>query len=295
MELHKIAEFLDNYFRVHEFQPDQPFSQLVPEVYGEAAISFEEYLEPRFLKSYHGLMIRNGTSVEKIYSIVFPADEIIEELLKKEKQNVLIITHHPLMMETSDRGFVPLPEDLLRGMKDQHISMYAVHTPLDVHPHVSTTIALGREIGVMKRADCCFDSGGPTGIWGNLLSEVDLKAFIDHVSAVSGVKDTRFVDNGRMVRTVGVRPGGVGVPEIMEFQELGCDTVVTGTYNNLVKTEIGQWYRDQFKRAKNNITVNLIECSHYATEAFVMKLDMVKLCSQFDVPCSFLPQDDPWL
>jgi hypothetical protein len=71
--------------------------------------------------------------------------------------------------------------------------------------------------------------------------------------------------------------------------------LVTGTYWNQVQTEIGRWYRREFAAIRDSLRISLIECSHYASEAVVMREDMIELCStRFGLPCEFVPQDDPW-
>jgi hypothetical protein len=76
---------------------------------------------------------------------------------------------------------------------------------------------------------------------------------------------------------------------------LGCDTLLTGTYYNQVQTEIGQWYRDEFEKIRDSLEINLVEASHYATEAIVMQVDMADFCTNYlGVDCEFIAQDDPW-
>ena len=64
---------------------------------------------------------------------------------------------------------------------------------------------------------------------------------------------------------------------------------------NQVQNEIGQRYRDEFESIRDSLTIGLIECSHYASEAVVMRVDMVDLCRErLGVECEFVPQVDPW-
>ena len=81
---------------------------------------------------------------------------------------------------------------------------------------------------------------------------------------------------------------------IQQAAELGCDVLVTGTYWNQVQTEIGQRYRDEFEGIRDGLAISLVECSHYASEAVVMRTDVVALCERFGLACEFVPQDDPW-
>ena len=76
---------------------------------------------------------------------------------------------------------------------------------------------------------------------------------------------------------------------ILKGAELGCDALVTGTCWNQVQTEIGQRYRDEFKRIRDDLTISLVECSHYASEAIVMRTDVVELCKRLDLAVRVYP------
>lgn len=291
----RIAKELGAFFRIGEFQPDSPFSRLVPQAYQTTGIDLEDYLEKDFLETFHGLMMRNSQSVDKIYCTVFLSEEIVDKILAQNERNVLLISHHPLAMETSDRGFLPLAEKHLQGMQDQSISIYVLHTPLDVHDEISTSRALAREVGVELVGGYHQGPGGSTASYGHLPSPVTLDGFLTSVAQVTGVNDLHFVKNRETVHSVGIIAGGTDANGILETAELGCDTLLTGTYYNQVQTEVGQWYRDEFEKIRTGLKINLVEASHYATEAIVMQMDMVDFCAnRFEIGCEFIPQDDPW-
>jgi len=295
MLLNEIVRELDSVFRIHDFSPDLPFSKLVPEVYRATDIVLDEFLEPGYLRRFHGLMVRNGDVINKVFTLVFLSDEMLETVASLKAKDCMIFTHHPLLMETSDRGFLPLSASWFTFMIENRISIYSLHTPLDVHPEISTTKALCRELDLDVKGSWCPDPAGSTGLWGSISEPKSLESFLDAVRHCTDVTDLRFIENHCDVRTVAVRPGGVSADEILEAQSLGCDTLVTGVYNNLVHNNIGAWYRSEFDKIRDDITGNLIECSHYASEAIVMRKDIVRLCRDLGVDGEFLPQAEPWL
>jgi putative NIF3 family GTP cyclohydrolase 1 type 2 len=295
MRLGEIVAELDAFFRLETFQPDLPFSRLVPGVYERTGIKLDQYLERTFLERFHGLMIRNGHEVDRIYSTVFLSDEIVQKVLSGGGRRALLISHHPLVMETSQRGFLPLSEACFAGMRDRGISVYVLHTPLDVHGQVSTSRALARELGVEERGGYHLGPGGYAGLYGRLPVPLAFGDLLARVRDVTGVPDLHYIERGRSVRTMAVLGGGTDVDGIREAMALGCDVLVTGTYYNQVQTEIGQRYRDEFERIRDTLSISLVECSHYASEAVVMRKDLLKLCAErFGVACDFVPQEDPW-
>jgi putative NIF3 family GTP cyclohydrolase 1 type 2 len=295
MLLDAITSQLDAYFHLGRFEPDSPFSRLVPSVYRDAGIAFENYLKPTFLQTYHGLMIGNGQSVNKIRCIVFLSEEILDVVLDRGERDLLLITHHPLVMETSDRGFLPLPERYFAHMRERAISVYALHNPLDVHDTVSTGRALARELGIEGLNAFYPVPGGYAGVHGRFPTPILFDDLLETVASITGVSDLHCIRHHDAVQTIGVIPGGTGVPGILEATDLGCDALVTGTYYNLVQTEIGQRYRDEFETIREGLEISLVECSHYASEAVVMRTDMIALChNRFGLDCEFIPQADPW-
>jgi putative NIF3 family GTP cyclohydrolase 1 type 2 len=296
MRLDQTTKELATFFRIDELPPDSPFSRLVPQVYEAAGIEFGRYLEQRFLETFHGLMIRNSQSVSQIYLTVFLSEEILDKIFARGKRNVLVISHHPLVMETSNRGFLPLSEGYFEEMQARAVSVYILHTPLDVHDEISTSRALARAVGVKELSGSYYRGpGGPAGRCGRLLDPITLDGFMKRVAQVTGVNDLHFIRNQETVHTVGVIAGGTDADGILETATLGCDTLLTGTYYNQVQTEIGQWYRDEFEKIRGGLEINLVEASHYATEATVMQTDMVDFCAnRLEIAGEFIPQDAPW-
>jgi len=144
-------------------------------------------------------------------------------------------------METSNRGFLSLSEGYFEEMQERAVSVYILHTPLDVHDEISTSRALAREVGIKKLAGSYYQGpGGPAGRCGRLPDPITLENFLRRVAQVTRVNDLHFIRNRKTVHTVGVIAGGTDAKGILETATLGCDTLLTGTYYNQGQTEIGQ-------------------------------------------------------
>jgi len=57
---------------------------------------------------------------------------------------------------------------------------------------------------------------------------------------------------------------------------------------------IGEAERKKFESIKNSLNINLIECSHYATEELVILNEITKLFKDCGFNTSFIEQDNPW-
>jgi putative NIF3 family GTP cyclohydrolase 1 type 2 len=286
---------LDEFFGIADFPPDLPFSKLVPSVYADTGLDLEEHLDGLFLERFHGLMVRNSDVVRVTYTAVFLSDEVVGKVLARAERDVLLICHHPLVMETSRRGFLPLSAESYTAMRDIGVSIYVLHTPLDVNAELSVSSALARELGLTEEGRFHKVGDGYAGVLGRFPNAVQFDELVERVSKVTQVPDVHFIANRAEVRSVAVLSGGLDAEGILKVEALGCDALVTGTYLNLVQNEIGRRYREGFERIRDRLTISLVECSHYASEAVVMRNDMVELCTtKLGVPCEFVPQDDPW-
>lgn len=294
MKLARIVEELDSYFRIDNFPSDMPFSLLVPEVYELNQICIKDYVPSDFFNRFHGLMLNNGKNVRKIYTIVFLSEEI-DKVFDRDENDILLISHHPLNMETSRRGFLPLSENYLKEMQKRSISVYILHTPLDVHEQVSTAGALSKSLDLEATKRYYELSIGLGGVYGNFGTPIKFQDFLNKVSNITCVNDLNFIARQEFVNQLGVLPGGTTVDGILETSNLGCDTLLTGTYYNQIQNEIGKQHREEFEKVQDDLKINVVECSHYASEAIVMKTDMINLCrNQFNLECEFISQDDPW-
>ena len=71
--------------------------------------------------------------VKKIYLAVFLSGEILDKIFQQNISDALIFLHHPMDMESSGRGFLPVEEKYFLKLKRRRISIYCLHTPLDIN------------------------------------------------------------------------------------------------------------------------------------------------------------------
>lgn len=64
---------------------------------------------------------------------------MVDKVLARGERDVLVISHHPLVMETSDRGFLPLSETSLVGMLKQGYRHDQLSST-DRHPYARPTV-----------------------------------------------------------------------------------------------------------------------------------------------------------
>jgi len=283
MKTADLAAGLDEFFRLDAYPPDD-FVE-IEEFCREAGIALERDATPEFMQRHNGLMLHNAEEVERVYSLVFPADEVLAEVERRAAgRPALIFTHHPMDFETSGRGLLPVGEASLQRLRDAGISLYAAHAPLDCHDTISTSRSLARAAGVCVEEICAGYHGGHAGIIGTI-DETPLVAFVERLRKAFEVDRIDVHEHTLGVRRVAVVAGGAAFPPMMqEAIDRGCDTYLTGDFR--VRSG-GPWFVE-------SAPINLVGGSHYATEALVLRHEMLGWFNSLGLPAEFVSQKDAW-
>lgn len=167
MKTADLARRLDDHFHLERFESDD-FAVIV-EFSREAGVPIEEYATVSFLRRFNGLMLDNADEVARAFTAVFPSVEVLAEVVRRAAgEPSLLLTHHPMDMETSGRGLLPFGEEWLRRLREAGISLYAAHAPMDCHETTSTSRALARALGVPAEASFAGYYGGHAGVHGRI-------------------------------------------------------------------------------------------------------------------------------
>ena len=148
--LARIAQFFNDFFRIRAVPVDPAFSRFLPMAYDPIGFPWRDAFEPEFVERFKGLMLRGRDSVSKAWLVSFPSEEALAPILERAQPGDLIFSHHPIDMRCGDPrgklgvGFVPIKTETLRRLKEQELSFYACHVPLDIHPEISTSFLVMR-------------------------------------------------------------------------------------------------------------------------------------------------------
>ncbi len=308
MKTADLTARLDDYLHLDRYTTDD--FAILPEFCRQAGVPIEEYATSSFLQRFNGLMLDNADDVARVFTLVFPSDDVLAEVERRAGgEAALIFTHHPADMETSGRGLIPIGTEWLQRLREARISLYAAHAPLDCHEATSTSRALARALAVPAEATFAGYFGGHAGVRGRI-EPVSLQEFSERVRLACGVEriemkanDDRAVPAGRQVQHVAIVAGGAAYPPLMqEALDAGCDTYVTGDFRVRHGGTWAEEHRPQFDAFVDGVALNLIGGSHYATESLVLREEMLAYFRDLaqtgarrrGLPAEFVPQSDPW-
>lgn len=295
MNLISLCNKLDLVFDISNLPPDMPFSRSMPRIYDLQKIEFRKYLTTIFLEKFNGLMLKNSDDISNIFLTVFLSEEILDKVFSKNINNCLVFTHHPMGMETSNRGFLPASEKYFQEMKNRKISVYSMHTGLDINNVMSTSLSIANELNLKNLQRYNFDGLGYYGVCGEFLVEKKFNDFILILKTLFGIDDIHYESKFEYVKKIGIiAGGGADVKYIKETIALGCDTYLSGDYVNKITNEYSVKKRKEFEEIQDKLDINLIECSHYATEKIVILNDINRLFKKYGLKTDFVEQDNPW-
>jgi putative NIF3 family GTP cyclohydrolase 1 type 2 len=124
---------------------------------------------------------------------------------------------------------------------------------------------------------------------------VPLEAFLERVKAGCGVEHVTLKRYAGVVERVAVVAGGAAYPGLMEEAlAAGCDSYLTGDFQVRHGGPWAEEHRPQFDAFVEEAPLNLIGGSHYATEALVLRHDMIDLFRDWGLEAEFVSQSDPW-
>lgn len=291
--LSEVVAYLDERFRRSSYQPDLPFSILVPEIYARDGRRAEAELDEQFFPQCNGLMLACSREVQRIYLAVFLSDEIVQAIVRRgEGGEALIFTHHPLDMETSGGGFLPLSPASIAALRQHGLSVYSLHNPLDQDPFISTNRAVARKLGL-----CALRSFTPNGLIGYLPEQISSERFLMLVKESLELASINAIIRTDRIRAVAIIAGGGSKGDLFNLAaHEGADVYLTGTYDNRIQNEVGARHRQELRQfLQHNQSLSLVEASHYATEAPVIIDDIAPLCeNELRLPPTFIPQSDCW-
>lgn len=254
-----------------------------------ARMDFNEFISDNFKKRYMGLLVDNTKEINSVYTAVFPSDLVLNKIIEENKENILLVTHHPMVWDIrKPNAFQDINKNILMRLKDWKISIYTMHVPLDKNGGYSTTTNLAKALEIIFEGEFYEYHGVLVGIYGktNLHTPEELaeklSSKIGHNTKLWKYGSDEIQDQ----KVALIAGGGNEIDIIQEVIDLGINTYVTGL------SVINEYSQKTHEFEKEN-GINLIGGTHYSTEKFAC----IALCKYFEklgLDCEFI-EDQPVL
>jgi putative NIF3 family GTP cyclohydrolase 1 type 2 len=262
VKLAELVSELDAYFRIPDVRDDdwsKSFELVYPEPY------WREYVVPGWEGHWNGLSVRGAEEVERAVTCVFPSDRIVQTLAPA----TFLFAEHPLDF-ADEPGFLPLSLETYEAMRENGISFYNAHAPLDMHPEVSPSRLCAEGTGLEALEEyfpICEGIPGGAAIIGESRLSVDgladaLRSYLGPEIEVHVLTRPR-AEAGRVAMVAG---GGAMVELLEASLERGCQTYVTGNAATTCRLDFVQEQVRAFRERADTAGVTLIDAMHYGME-----------------------------
>ncbi len=244
----------------------------------------KDFLSDNFIRRSMGLVCDNSQQVTRVYTAVFPTEEVMRYVLAQKTEDAMFFVHHPSIWDITKapQVFQQMNRDLLKRFKAGRISVYNLHVPLDNYGKYSTSSTLARSLEIKPRKPFAPYFGALCGVFGKtkLRTTADLSRKFEEVVGhrVSLYQyGSPVIKNGVVAVIAG---GGNDAEMLQEIAEEGVNTFVTGI------TALNSHSQKAHDFARNH-GINILGGTHYSTERFACQA----MCDYFiklGLECQFV-------
>ncbi|MGY4884366.1 MAG: Nif3-like dinuclear metal center hexameric protein [Nanobdellota archaeon] len=234
----------------------------------------QEFLSENFKQRSMGLVCDNSKLINKVYTAVFPTEEVMKKILSDGVEDALLFVHHPSIWDLSKEGmpWYQMNKELLKKFKEKRISIYNLHVPLDNYGEYSTSKNLADILWIKSEKPFAPYFGALCGIIGKSQCKTTTELQNEFENAVGHEVSlyqygTKTIKEGKVAVIAG---GGNDVEHLQQVVDEGVNTFITGI---AVKNDHSQKAHDFAKEHK----INILGGTHYSTEKFAC----IEMCKYF--------------
>jgi dinuclear metal center YbgI/SA1388 family protein len=223
--------------------------------------------------SLNGLQVDNDGS--EIKKIAFAVDAGLE--IFKQAANAgagMLFVHHGLFWGQAER-LLGSYRERIKFLLDNNLALYAVHLPLDQHPHLGNNAVLAELLGIENPEPFGLYHGRKVGYKGNLKKALTVDEAVKRISFM-GRPPVGVLPFGKSEsQTCAVISGGAGQEAFQALKEK-VDLYVTGESSHTV-------YHHALEGR-----MNMIAGGHYSTEVWGVRRMMEECAKQFQTDTVFI-------
>lgn len=243
-----------------------------------------DFLSENFKKRSMGLVCDNSKQINRVYTAVFPTDEVMKHILAEKAEDAMLFVHHPCIWDITKapQVFQQMNRDLLKKFQARRISVYNLHVPLDNYGKYSTSSTLANALEIKSLKPFAPYFGSLCGVFGKtkLKTTVDLsrkfKEVVGHRVSLYPYGD-KTIKNGVVALIAG---GGNDIEMLQEIAKEGVNTFVTGI------TALNSHSQKAHEFAKQH-RINILGGTHYSTEKFACQA-MCDYFGNLGLECQFV-------
>jgi putative NIF3 family GTP cyclohydrolase 1 type 2 len=222
-----------------------------------------EYICEQYKKRSMGLVCDNTTEVKKVYTAVFPTDEVMQYVLDKNERDAMLFLHHPSVWDLAKAPpiFHLMNRNLLEKFREHRISIFNFHVPLDNFNEYATSVTLAKAIGLTDLVPFFPYYGSLACVYGRTKLKT-VNEMREKFAEMLGHKASLYLYSSHEIKNgvVAVAAGGGNIAELHEqIAKDGVNLLVTGVS---CKAPFAEKDHETAREKK----INLLGGTHYSTE-----------------------------
>lgn len=222
----------------------------------------------------NGLLLDYAEYLEAVYTSTFSGTEVIDVLRRKGVKNALLFTHHPGPQHEEGKEGKEFTEEDIEFMKNNRISHFSLHLPLDQINPYSPGICLARALDAVPYKSFFEEGGAIMGLICTINCTV-IDEVLKKMEILTG-HPCRLYDYGNKELSDGkiaISAGGAEGTEIYkELKREGVRLFITGVGSPEI-----DWFAPSHEEAKRH-RISILSAGHYSTEKFAL----IDICRFFE-------------
>lgn len=233
----------------------------------------KDYLSTNFKERSMGLVCDFADEINKVYTAVFPTEQVLQKIINDGIKDAMLFVHHPSIWDSRrPNPFYQMDRLSLDKLKENKISIYNLHVPLDNFSEYSTSKTLADALDIQIEKPFAIYRGALCGVIGKTdcrsIEELHNKfsKVLGHNTSLYLYGDT-IIKGGRIAIVAG---GGNSIDTVSDMIDNNVDVLITGISAN------NEDYSDIHSLEQKN-RINVLGGTHYSTEKFACQ----KMCTYF--------------
>lgn len=206
--------------------------------------------------SWNGLQVEGKQEIRKIAYAVSAGSEVFQKSVNEKAD--MIIVHHGQFWKGGDPRIVGWNKERIDILRDNEVSLYASHLPLDRHRDVGNNAQLLKLLGAKIKEEFSLHKGKNVGWIGELVSPKTIEEISKKLDLSLNTKSIIVPFGKEKIKKIAVCSGGGDYADFAEAIEKKVDLYITGDTSEIY---------NMAKDAK----INVIFGGHYATEILGVK------------------------
>ncbi len=233
-----------------------------------------EFISGNFRKRSMGLVCDFAQEIKKVYTAVFPSDKVLKYITGKEAKDAMLFVHHAAVWDIRKAPDVwtQMDKKLLKKFKENKISIYNLHVPLDSYGRYSTGTSFAKAANLKVEKPFAMYRNALCGVICSTREKTikELKESLE--SAVNHrVRVYSYGSEAIKNKKVGIITGGGNSEEYLkELAAKDINVFITGISAKNEHSRKAHEFAETHK-------INIIGATHYSTEKFAC----IRMCSYF--------------